>query len=51
MKVEQEHTNAFGSLHGGFSATLVDMISTYALIVDKLTTTPNTGVSVDLHMT
>jgi len=30
-KVEEEHTNKGGTLHGGLSATLVDTISTLAL--------------------
>ncbi|XP_049828150.1 acyl-coenzyme A thioesterase 13-like isoform X1 [Schistocerca gregaria] len=30
--VAQEHQNAGGTLHGGFTATLVDQISTYALM-------------------
>lgn len=31
LKVEEEHTNKGGTLHGGLSATLVDTISTLAL--------------------
>lgn len=37
-----------GSLHGGFTSTLVDCISTYALMTQG---TGAPGVSVDLHVT
>lgn len=55
MKIEDEHTNTFGTLHGGLSATLVDVISSYAWlthpkVVHKLETFPYGGVSVDIHM-
>ncbi len=55
LKVDTEHTNINGTLHGGMAATLVDVISGYALLthpklVDKLETFPNAGVSVDIHM-
>ena len=32
LKVEEEHTNKMGTLHGGLPATLVDNISTLALL-------------------
>uniref|UniRef100_A0A8C0I8Z1 Acyl-coenzyme A thioesterase 13 n=1 Tax=Bubo bubo TaxID=30461 RepID=A0A8C0I8Z1_BUBBB len=32
MKVEEEHTNRGGTLHGGLTATLVDVVSTAALL-------------------
>lgn len=56
MKVEEKHTNIFGTLHGGCTATLVDCMSGYALLthpklVDKITSSPHSGVSVDMHMT
>lgn len=50
MKVEKEHLNSFGGLHGGFSSTIVDCMTTYALMTykeDEMTA----GVSVDLHVT
>ena len=47
MKVSEEHTNLGGTLHGGMTATMVDTISTFAL----LTTEPyKPGVSVDLSV-
>ncbi|XP_012313949.1 acyl-coenzyme A thioesterase 13 [Aotus nancymaae] len=48
MKVEEEHTNKLGTLHGGLTATLIDTISTYALLC---TERGATGVSVDLNIT
>ena len=48
MEVAEEHTNKGGTLHGGLTATLVDTISTVAL----MTTGPgNPGVSVDINVT
>ncbi|CAH1381212.1 unnamed protein product [Tenebrio molitor] len=46
LKVEESHTNPMGGLHGGMSATLLDCISTYALM-SKL---GKPGVSVDIHI-
>ena len=37
LVIDEEHTNLGGTLHGGFSALLVDNISTLAL------TTPDQG--------
>ncbi|XP_030068080.1 acyl-coenzyme A thioesterase 13 [Microcaecilia unicolor] len=48
MKVEEEHTNANGTLHGGMTATLVDIISTAAFIY---TERGLPGVSVDMNIT
>lgn len=48
-KVEQSATNIVGALHGGFTATLVDAVSGYALHSDEDKITPS--VSVDMHMT
>lgn len=45
----QEHTNRGGSLHGGFTATLVDQMSTLALLThadENLAA----GVSVELNV-
>lgn len=48
MKVEEEHTNKMGTLHGGMTATLVDCVSTYALLC---TERGAPGVSVDMNIT
>ncbi|EHB09598.1 Acyl-coenzyme A thioesterase 13 [Heterocephalus glaber] len=48
MKVEEEHTNKQGTLHGGFTATLIDSISTMALL---FTERGVPGVSVDMNIT
>lgn len=47
MKVEEEHTNILGGLHGGMSATLVDIISTYALMSDRKGGVPNVSVHIN----
>jgi len=47
--VSEEHLNGHGSLHGGYTAYLVDLVTTMAL----MTSTPDThppGVSVDLSV-
>ncbi|KAJ8980748.1 hypothetical protein NQ317_013753 [Molorchus minor] len=49
LKVSEEHANSLGSLHGGLSATIVDSISTYALMSHK--NGEVASVSVDIHMT
>lgn len=48
MKVEEEHTNQLGTLHGGLTATLVDAISTIAIMN---TERGAPGVSVDMNIT
>ncbi|XP_028673402.1 acyl-coenzyme A thioesterase 13 [Erpetoichthys calabaricus] len=48
MKVEEEHTNRAGTMHGGLTATLVDIISTAALMY---TERGAPGVSVDMNIT
>ncbi|KAG1947195.1 acyl-coenzyme A thioesterase 13 [Pimephales promelas] len=48
MKVEEEHTNRGGTLHGGLTATLVDVISTTAIMY---TERGAPGVSVDMNIT
>lgn len=46
FKVQPEHLNRGGSLHGGFTATVVDNYTTFALLSkDK-----PPGVTVDLHV-
>lgn len=46
LTIEQEHTNAAGSLHGGLTATLVDGISTFAIVSASYPP----GVSTDLNV-
>ncbi|XP_067635278.1 acyl-coenzyme A thioesterase 13-like [Eurosta solidaginis] len=46
FKVAPEHLNRGGFLHGGFTATIVDMVTTYALMSKPC----HPGVSVDLHV-
>uniref|UniRef100_A0A8D0GR93 Acyl-coenzyme A thioesterase 13 n=1 Tax=Sphenodon punctatus TaxID=8508 RepID=A0A8D0GR93_SPHPU len=48
MKVDEEHTNRGGTLHGGLTATLVDVVSTAALMY---TERGAPGVSVDMNIT
>ncbi|XP_009575678.1 PREDICTED: acyl-coenzyme A thioesterase 13 [Fulmarus glacialis] len=48
MKVEEEHTNRGGTLHGGLTATLVDVVSTAALLYTERALP---GVSVDMNIT
>ncbi|XP_029446634.1 acyl-coenzyme A thioesterase 13 [Rhinatrema bivittatum] len=48
MKVEEEHTNVNGTLHGGMTASLVDVVSTAALLY---TERGSAGVSVDMNIT
>lgn len=48
MKVESNHANKYGTLHGGFTATLVDNISTLALLCTERGVP---GVSVDMNIT
>ena len=54
MKVEKEHLNRGGGLHGGLSSTLVDTITTCALMThndDKAESSIQAGVSVNLNVT
>lgn len=48
MRVEEEHTNRGGTLHGGLTATLVDVISTLAIMYSER---GSPGVSVDMNIT
>lgn len=48
LQVEEEHTNRGGTLHGGLTATLVDVISTVAIMN---TERGAPGVSVDMNIT
>lgn len=47
MHIEEEHQNRGGTLHGGMTCTLVDAVSTWALLG---TEEPVAGVSVDLSV-
>jgi len=47
LTVAEEHQNRGGSLHGGMTATLVDVVSTAALMTNE-SMTP--GVSVDMSI-
>ncbi|XP_014486418.1 PREDICTED: acyl-coenzyme A thioesterase 13-like isoform X2 [Dinoponera quadriceps] len=46
--VSDEHVNVMGTLHGGFTSTVIDCVSGYAL---ASVGTGALGVSVDLHVT
>lgn len=48
FKVAPEHLNEGGGLHGGFTATLVDIVTTLALMSKD---NAHPGVSVDIHVT
>ncbi|XP_054620511.1 acyl-coenzyme A thioesterase 13 [Dunckerocampus dactyliophorus] len=48
MRVEEEHTNRLGTMHGGLTATLVDIISTLAIMHSERGAP---GVSVDMNIT
>ncbi|XP_050702977.1 acyl-coenzyme A thioesterase 13-like [Eriocheir sinensis] len=47
VKVDKEHTNRTGNLHGGFTATLVDAVSTLALMTAE---GGSPGVSVNMNI-
>ncbi|KAF4520413.1 hypothetical protein B566_EDAN003984 [Ephemera danica] len=47
MKVEKEHQNSGGTLHGGLTATLVDSVSTCALMTHERAIP---GVSVNINV-
>ncbi|XP_074025736.1 acyl-coenzyme A thioesterase 13 [Leptinotarsa decemlineata] len=49
MNVSEEHTNSLGTLHGGLSATLVDNVSSWALMSHAGGEYPS--VSVEMNMT
>lgn len=48
--VEESLLNREGTLHGGFTAMLVDCATTYALITAKNNITGNPGVSVNINV-
>ena len=47
VTLDESHMNRGGALHGGFTATLVDNISTLAI----MTAEKPPGVSVDINIT
>jgi len=47
LKVGEQHQNRAGMLHGGMTATLVDVVSTAALMSNDNT---GPGVSVDMSV-
>ncbi|KAI7798526.1 acyl-coenzyme A thioesterase 13 [Triplophysa rosa] len=48
IRVAEEHTNRVGTLHGGLTATLIDVISTTAIMYSERGAP---GVSVDMNIT
>lgn len=46
MTVDESHLNRGGTLHGGMTATLLDNVSTFAIISNEC----HPGVSVDLNI-
>lgn len=55
LKVEQEHTNVFGTLHGGLTASIMDVISYFALethpqVIASSRPPFNSGVTSNLHI-
>lgn len=51
MVVSEEHLNIYGLLHGGFTSTLVDAVSTYALLTHEKNNEHKPGVSLNLNIT
>ncbi len=49
-KAPETHMNLFDSVHGGVSASLIDNLSTLALVDDKDDFMERLGVSVDLNV-
>ncbi|XP_020290874.1 acyl-coenzyme A thioesterase 13-like [Pseudomyrmex gracilis] len=47
--VLKEHTNIYGGLNGGFTSTVIDTLSVYALMTAK-SGNIQPGLSVDLHI-
>ncbi|XP_028412265.1 acyl-coenzyme A thioesterase 13-like [Dendronephthya gigantea] len=47
LTVEEEHQNVVGTLHGGFTATIIDSMTTMALLSRE---NGQSGVSIDLHI-
>ena len=49
-KVPEEHTNVYGTLHGGMSATLVDIVTSMAVITEDEDSYLKLGVSTNINM-
>ena len=47
LTLDDSHVNRMGTLHGGLTATMVDIVSTMALLTSQRATT---GVSLDLSV-
>ncbi|XP_050434918.1 acyl-coenzyme A thioesterase 13-like [Adelges cooleyi] len=55
MVVEKQHTNGFSTLHGGFTASAIDLFSSIAVlthpkIFEDIDSGVGSGVSVDIHV-
>lgn len=48
LNVEDEHLNIMGNLHGGCSATLVDVVSSWALLTHEKGLAPSVSVNMNL---
>ncbi|KAK9679010.1 Thioesterase superfamily [Popillia japonica] len=48
LKIEDEHLNVMGTMHGGLSATLVDVISGIGLLTHKAGLKPAVSVNMNL---
>ena len=48
MKVEKEHTNRGGFLHGGMTTTIIDVLSGVAMMT--LPNASSSGVSINLNI-
>ncbi|KAI4460181.1 thioesterase superfamily member-related [Holotrichia oblita] len=48
LKVEEEHVNVMGTMHGGLSATLVDVISSMGLLTHQAGLKPAVSVNMNL---
>ena len=46
-KVEEAVLNKYGTMHGGFTATIVDVVTTFVLVSEN---PGNPGVSVNLNV-
>lgn len=49
LKLEEEHGNVLGGLHGGLSATIVDGISSYAFTTHKFGGVPHVSIHLNLE--
>ncbi|XP_071964371.1 acyl-coenzyme A thioesterase 13-like [Antedon mediterranea] len=47
LKVDEEHLNMYGTMHGGYISTLIDSVTTFALLSTEAGTA---GVSVNLNV-